>query len=166
MLTRGLVNQYYAPVHIGYKAEQNLPADSQTPLPIRYFTLAMQDSVLFEVVVTLAIASLSLRYDPGARPNEHVLFHQTRGMNGLRQKLGARPGLADDASICSILCLIGIAVSLAYFSLLEKPNERQYMYGDFAVIEPHMIALRQMVNIRGGINNLGWRGFLKNSITM
>jgi hypothetical protein len=41
----------------------------------------------------------------------------------------------------------------------------QLIYNDFASFEIHLTGLRHLVETRGGIDNLGWDGFIKNAIT-
>jgi hypothetical protein len=39
------------------------------------------------------------------------------------------------------------------------------MYNDFISFETHLTGLRHLVEMRGGVDNLGWDGFIRNSIT-
>lgn len=41
----------------------------------------------------------------------------------------------------------------------------QLIYNDFASFETHLSGLRQLVEMRGGVEKLGWDGFLKNNVT-
>ena len=40
----------------------------------------------------------------------------------------------------------------------------QLIYNDFSAFEVHLIGLRRLVEMRGGVDQLGWNGFIKNSI--
>ena len=39
------------------------------------------------------------------------------------------------------------------------------IYNDFGSFETHLTGLRHLVEMRGGVDSLGWDGFIKNSIT-
>lgn len=41
----------------------------------------------------------------------------------------------------------------------------QLVYNDFGSFETHLTGLRHLVEIRGGVDSLGWNGFIKNAIT-
>lgn len=40
----------------------------------------------------------------------------------------------------------------------------QLIYNDFGSFETHLTGLRHLVEMRGGVDSLGWDGFIKNSI--
>ncbi|KIX06294.1 uncharacterized protein Z518_04269 [Rhinocladiella mackenziei CBS 650.93] len=139
--------QHYAPVHLNPKKEDLGPADS-LPLSRRYFSLALENAPMFELMVTLAEASHSARLGKGRKPTRDVLIHYGHGLRALRLNMERSAAPDDDATILTVLLLLGIAL----------------IYNDFAAFETHLTGLRQLVEMRGGVDNLGWDGFLKTSI--
>ncbi|OAP59112.1 hypothetical protein AYL99_06410 [Fonsecaea erecta] len=139
--------QHYAPVHINPRKEQLGPADS-LPLARRYFGLALENASMFELMVALAQASFDARRRNTREPTREVLVHYGKGVEALRLKMARISTCDDDATILAVMALLGIAL----------------MYNDFVSFETHLIGLRHLVEMRGGVDNLGWDGFLKNSI--
>ncbi|KIW78322.1 hypothetical protein Z517_08157 [Fonsecaea pedrosoi CBS 271.37] len=140
--------QHYAPVHINPRKEQLGPADS-LPLSRRYFGLALENASMFELMVALAQASYEARRGNVREPTREVLIHYGKGIEALRLKMARSPTCDDDATILAIMALLGIAL----------------IYNDFVSFETHLIGLRHLVELRGGVDHLGWDDFLKNSIT-
>ncbi|KIX95828.1 uncharacterized protein Z520_08536 [Fonsecaea multimorphosa CBS 102226] len=139
--------QHYAPVHINPRKEQLGPADS-LPLSRRYFSLALENASMFELMVALAQASYDSRRGSAREPSREVLVHYGKGIEALRLKMARISACDDDATILAVMALLGIAL----------------IYNDFVSFETHLIGLRQLIEMRGGVDYLGWDGFLKNSI--
>ncbi|KIW86742.1 uncharacterized protein Z519_12655 [Cladophialophora bantiana CBS 173.52] len=140
--------QHYAPVHINPRKEQLGPGDS-LPLSRRYFGLALENASMFELMVALAQASYEARQGNARGPTREVLVHYGKGVEALRLKMARSSACDDDATILAVMALLGIAL----------------IYNDFASFETHLIGLRHLVEMRGGVDYLGWDGFLKNAIT-
>ncbi|OQV07571.1 Fungal specific transcription factor domain-containing protein isoform 2 [Cladophialophora immunda] len=147
-LTVTSVLQHYAPVHINPRKEQLGPADSLL-LSRRYFGLALENASMFELMVALAQASYDARRGNTREPTREVLVHYGKGVEALRLKMARSSACDDDATILAVMALLGIAL----------------IYNDFVSFETHLIGLRHLVEMRGGVDYLGWDGFLKNSIT-
>ncbi|KAJ9607366.1 hypothetical protein H2200_008439 [Cladophialophora chaetospira] len=140
--------QHYAPVHINPKKEQLGPGDS-LPLSRRYFSLALENASMFELMVALARASYDTRQGLAREPSREVLIHYGKGVEALRLKMARTSTYDDDATILAVMALLGIAL----------------IYNDFSSFETHLAGLRHLVELRGGVDSLGWDGFIKNSIT-
>lgn len=164
LLTFCRVLQVYAPVHINPRKEQLGPADS-LQLSRRYFGLALENASLFELMVSLAAASHAARRGITRAPTREVLVHYGKGIEALRLKMAKSASSDDDATLLSVMALLGIAVSFVESLELEVLILVQLMYSDFSSFEIHLTGLRHLVELRGGVDNLGWNGFIKNSIT-
>lgn len=157
------VLQHYAPVHINPKKEGLEPGDSLS-LSRRYFALALEHRSMFELMVTLAQASRLARQGKGREPTRDVMIHYGKGVEALRMKMGTTSAYADDASILAVMGLLGIAVSCCWLTINTQTDAKQLIYNDFAGFGTHLMGLRRLVAMRGGLDNLGWQGFIKNSI--
>ncbi|OCT53722.1 hypothetical protein CLCR_09974 [Cladophialophora carrionii] len=140
--------QHYAPVHINPRKDQLGPADS-LPLSRKYFGLALENASMFELMVALSRASFDARQGNAREPTREVLVHYGKGIEALRLRMAKSSACDDDATILSVMALLGIAL----------------IYGDFRSFETHLTGLRHLVDMRGGVDSLGWGGFIKNSIT-
>ncbi|EXJ64278.1 hypothetical protein A1O7_00614 [Cladophialophora yegresii CBS 114405] len=140
--------QHYAPVHINPRKDHLQQADS-LPLSRKYFGLALENASMFELMVALSRASFDARQGNAREPAREVLVHYGKGIEALRLKMAKSSTCDDDAAILSVMALLGIAL----------------IYGDFRSFETHLTGLRHLVDMRGGVDSLGWDGFIKNSIT-
>ncbi|ETI28210.1 hypothetical protein G647_00659 [Cladophialophora carrionii CBS 160.54] len=140
--------QHYAPVHINPRKDHLGPADS-LPLSRKYFGLALENASMFELMVALSRASFDARQGNARGPTREVLVHYGKGIEALRLRMAKSSACDDDATILSVMALLGIAL----------------IYGDFRSFETHLTGLRHLVDMRGGVDSLGWGGFIKNSIT-
>jgi len=101
----------------------------------------MTHSVVLESALALCQAQLELRARPESQPSKLVLFHRGKALNLIQRKISGSE--IDDA------LLIAICASISY----------DLIYSNWTSVEAHLKALRFLVNLRGGLNNLGWQGW-------
>ncbi|KAL3451485.1 hypothetical protein BJX65DRAFT_304069 [Aspergillus insuetus] len=108
-----------------------------------WISSALTDPCLFHA--TLFSASVQLDALTGVeRSNHATLYHQANTVRLVRSRLAASTGTLDDATVASTL-LLAIHGSLLF---------------DDESTEIHRRGLLQMVATRGGLDNLGFEGFL------
>ncbi|KAL3485884.1 hypothetical protein BJX62DRAFT_242538 [Aspergillus germanicus] len=108
-----------------------------------WISSALTDPCLFHA--TLFSASVQLDALTGVeRSNHATLYHQANTVRLVRSRLAASTGTLDDATVASTL-LLAIHGSLQF---------------DEESTEIHRRGLLQMVATRGGLDNLGFEGFL------
>jgi hypothetical protein len=101
--------QHYAPVHINPRKDHLGPADSLS-LSRKYFGLALENAAMFELMVALSRASFDARQGNTRGPTREVLVHYGKGIEALRLKMARSSTCDDDATILSVMALLGIAV--------------------------------------------------------
>lgn len=76
----------------------------------KYFALALDNASMFELLVALAEASHAAGQGNTRGPTRDVLIHYGKGIEALRLKLEKNPACDDDATILSIMALLGLSV--------------------------------------------------------
>ncbi|KIW69955.1 hypothetical protein PV04_02267 [Phialophora macrospora] len=133
---------YYGPAHL--IRPEVLSAEAGAIALRQYFQYALQNSLMFEALVALAQANLTAhRWSDG--PDKDALFHYSRSLQRLREVLSQQHGYAPDAILFTIIALMGV----------------DFMMNDIVAFEMHLGGLRQIVALRGGVDQLGWPTILK-----
>src|SRR5271170_6375508 len=101
----------------------------------------MTHSVVLESTLALCQAQLELRARSESQPSKLVLFHRGKALNLIQRKISGSE--IDDA------LLMAICACISY----------DLIYSNWASVEAHLKALRLLVNLRGGLANLGWHGW-------
>lgn len=103
-----LVLQIYGPSHI-IRPEILSPEEGAIVLQ-QYFRYALQDSLMFEAVIALAQANLTIhRWVDG--PDKDALLHYNRSLQRLRKTLSQKDGHTQDSILFAIIALMGVDVS-------------------------------------------------------
>ena len=103
---------------------------------------------MFETLVALSQANLSVGLMPEHRPDPGSLYHYGQALQKLHQVLDDKSARLEDALLFSISALMGI----------------DYLLNDLTSFQVHLLGLRQIVALRGGLENLGWPMLLKPSL--
>jgi hypothetical protein len=99
---------------------------------------------MFEALIALAQTNLTVQTNQRARDKD-ALFHYSRSLQRLREALSQPECIQEDSTLFGIIALMGV----------------DFMAGDTKAFEMHLYGMRQIVALRGGIDQLGWPTILK-----
>jgi len=110
----------------------------------------LQDAMLFEQMMAYVLVMQHMDKSPELRMSTPSLYHSNRSVMRLRQRLQSvdTDEQTSDAVVMTILLLIAFYVTC----------------GDFEPWSLHMKALRRVTVVRGGLDKLGWDGFLATKV--
>ena len=110
----------------------------------------LQDAMLFEQMMGYVLVMQHMNKSPECRMSTPSLYHSNRSVMRLRQRLQSvdTDERTSDAVVMTILFLIAFYVTC----------------GDFEPWSLHMKALRRITAVRGGLDKLGWEGFLATKV--
>lgn len=126
-------------------AKNALPFDpgvGENPLTKIWLPYAMLDTTLF--CSTLTFAAVHLDVLTGRRDNLKLLFHKSRTIKSINEKIRSPGNALSNASIGAVAMMAATEI----------------MLGNAAELKIHMNALTKMVYLRGGLQQLGWSGVL------
>ena len=102
-----LVLQFHGPTHI--IRPEILSAKAGAIVLQQYFRYALQNSLMFEALIALAQANLTIhRWADG--PDKDALFHYSRSLQRLRELLSQQQGHEHDSILFAIIALMGVDV--------------------------------------------------------
>ncbi|KAI1608489.1 hypothetical protein EDD36DRAFT_448313 [Exophiala viscosa] len=133
---------FYGPAHI--IRPELLSAEAGAVLLNQYFQYALQNALMFEALIALSQANLTVhQWNNGSDPD--ALYHYNQTLRRLRDLLDREQDYTQDAVLFAIVALMGV----------------DYLNNDLAAFETHLGGLRKIVELRGGLDQLGWPLVLK-----
>jgi hypothetical protein len=103
---------------------------------------------MFQSVVALALADLTISSWTHRSPDADVLHHYGEAISKLRSALLNEDQLHEDALIFAIMALIAV----------------DYLIGNLPSFRAHLYGMRRIIQLRGGIDALGWQAYLRPGI--
>ena len=110
------VLQFYGPAHI--IRPEVLSAEEGAIVLQQYFRYALQNSLMFEALIALAQANLTVHQWVDG-PDKDALFHYSRSLQRLREVISEQDGYTQDSVLFAIIALMGVDVSVF---LCDKPR--------------------------------------------
>jgi hypothetical protein len=136
----------YAPSHL-LRPEIIDPQGGATAIR-NYFQYALNHEVMFQATVALALADATANTWTDDYASPDVLYHYGRSLSTLRRSLEDAQALRDDALLFAIMALIGI----------------DYLLNDLHSLGAHLQGLRHVINLRGGLEAVGFPLLLKPAV--
>ncbi|KAK5055203.1 hypothetical protein LTR84_012952 [Exophiala bonariae] len=137
---------FYGPAHV--IRPEIVPPGAGTGILQSFFQYALQDSVLFEAIIALSLANLTVQTWRLSGPDKDSIYHYSRAVGKLRKLLLKPEGFVEDSVLFAIVALMGV----------------DYLLNDLAAFEMHIGGLRHIVALRGGLDQLGWPMVLKPNV--
>lgn len=81
------------------------------PLISKLFPLALQNTELFEALITVSQYFRRTNFDSSGIPCKSSLFHRVKALESLRYKLMTQSRAADDSTIIATVFLMAVDVS-------------------------------------------------------
>ena len=105
---------------------------------------------MFQATIALALADASANTLVDNTPDRNVLFYYGQSISTLRQCLLDTDAHHDDALLFAIMALIGV----------------DYLLNDLDAFGAHLMGLRKIIRLRGGLNEVGFASLLKPSVAL
>ena len=133
--------QVFGPIYVW--PSEMVPFGSVETFKQHFFQYSMKHKVVFESVLTLCQAQLELKSFPGSQPSRMALTYRGKALNGLQRKLACSN--IDDS------VLVAVVGALTY----------DLIYSNWAAFEANLRGLRNLIQLRGGLQNLDpvWQGW-------
>jgi hypothetical protein len=127
-----------------------------------YFQLVISDVGIFEATIAQVEANSAVM--AGARkPTKEVMLHHGRALDHLQQRLADPERRLEDLTFHIIISIMGTHVSTGVPSGQGVTN-LQFFFSELDQHQAHLDGLWALINMRGGIDTLGWNGSLKQAI--
>lgn len=104
-----IVIGFYGPAHV--IRPELVPPGAGTAILQSFFQYTLQDSVLFEAIIALSLANLTVQTWGLSGPDKDSLYHYSRAVCRLRKLLLKPEGFIKDSVLFSIVALMGVDVS-------------------------------------------------------
>jgi hypothetical protein len=139
-----VLEQFYAPVAI------HPPRNGDNPWsrPVLYlFSDSLHDAMFLGQVIAFSKALLSMYYDAKKRVSSSVLYHSNKSLAEFRRRRSSKDNSVStsEAVIPTIVTLLGL----------------HGWVDDWEAVGVHVVALRRIIALKGGMDNLGWGGYVK-----
>lgn len=126
---------------------QLLDAGALMPFTRSFFQYSLQNPMLLEMVFALCLAQIDRGSAPDCPPSSAVIYHRGNALRMLRQALVKPNAEVEDAILFTVVALLAFDM----------------IYMDWTSFEARLKGLRQLVKIKGGVDNLGWHGWLSST---
>jgi hypothetical protein len=136
----------YAPSHL--LRPEIIDPQSGAAAIRNYFQYALNHEVMFQATVALALADATANTWTDDYASPDVLYHYGRSLSTLRRSLEDAQALQNDALLFAIMALIGI----------------DYLLNDLHSLSAHLQGLRHVINLRGGLEAVGFPLLLKPAV--
>lgn len=80
----------------------------------RYFQYALQYPVMFEAIIALSQANLTIQTWVSNGPDKDAIYHYSRALHRLRKTLLEQDGYTKDSVLFAIVALMGVDVGCAH----------------------------------------------------
>ena len=100
---------------------------------------------MFEAIIALAQANSSISEWNDRRADRLTLYHYGQAIARLRQAISSAQESQEDAVLFAIMALMGV----------------NYLLNDLTAFHANLLGLRRLVDLRGGVESLGWPNLLK-----
>ncbi|KIV81687.1 hypothetical protein PV11_03857 [Exophiala sideris] len=128
---------FYGPAHV--IRPELLSAEAGAVILNQYFQYALQNALMFEALIALSQANLTVHQWTNG-PDQDALYHYNQALRRLRDLLDREQDYSQDSVLFAIVALMGV----------------DYLNNDLTAFEMHLGGLRKLVDLRGGLDNLGW----------
>ena len=88
----------------------------------QYFQYALQNALMFEALIALSQANLTIQKWGMEGPDRDALYHYSRSVNRLRELLSQQHGYAQDSVLFAIVALMGVDVSFYPVIMRQSSN--------------------------------------------
>lgn len=129
--------------HTPYLPEIDGPGFDQRTL-LRYLTIATNDAVLFNAIIAFTSIDLAAK-QPHILTHRHALFLKGRALKSINTSLSDPIDGIKDSTIAAVVIMAGL----------------EAIYHDLECSKAHMRGARRMIQLRGGLNALGYGGMFK-----
>lgn len=106
-----IVVGFYGPAHV--IRPEVLSLKTGTVVLQRYFQYALQESVMFEAIIALSQANLTIQTWGSNGPDKDAMYHYSHAVHRLRKVLLEQDGYVKDSVLFAIVALMGVDVSCA-----------------------------------------------------
>jgi hypothetical protein len=152
---------------VAKRPSANLPAEKMMEVFRIYMQAGLHDTMFFEAFMISALVLKGVRSGKGHDEKARTLiaYHMARVLLQLRIRIAAEE--TDNVVLTTVHLLIACTVSSpSGDGVLELIFAQQYMLKDYKALTLHGDAYHAIVYARGGIDNLGWHGYLKDRSLM
>ena len=122
-----------------------VPVGTGTHLVQQQFQYAVQHPVMFEAIIALAQANSTVNRWTDQTGDRLTLYHYGQAIARLRQAISSAQESMEDAVLFAIMALMGV----------------NYLLNDLRAFQANLLGLRRLVDLRGGVDALGWPALLK-----
>jgi hypothetical protein len=138
--------QVYAPVAI-HPPRNGDNTWSRPVLLYTYFQTLLHDAMFLGQVIAFSMVLLSMHCDAKKRISSTVLYHSNKSLVELRRRLSSKDKSVStsEAVILTVITLLGL----------------HGWADDWEAVGVHIVGLRRIIALKGGIENLGWGGYVK-----
>ena len=105
--------------------------------------------MFLEIIFTLCLAQIDRTSAPDCTPSSAVTYHRGNVLRALRQALVKDDVEVEDAILFAVIGLLAFDM----------------IYMDWTSFEAHIKGLRQLIKMKGGVDNLGWHGWFSSTYT-
>ncbi|KAK4937473.1 hypothetical protein LTR10_021925 [Elasticomyces elasticus] len=145
---------FYGPAHV--IRPEILSAEAGADILHQYFQYALQNALMFEALIALSQANLTVHQWTNG-PDQDALYHYNQALRRLRDLLDREQDYSQDSILFAIIALMGVDVGgPQQFDYNWTLTLFQYLNNDLTAFEMHLGGLRKIVDLRGGLDNLGW----------
>ncbi|KAK7887883.1 hypothetical protein LTR67_009277 [Exophiala xenobiotica] len=104
---------------------------------------------MFEALLASTFSNMRIHSWQDSQPDKQTIGHYGEALSKLRDSLTEQNAYIEDAVVFSILSLL----------------EVEYLMGNMSAYQVHVRGLKRIVDLRGGLDSLGWVGLLKPAVT-
>ncbi|KAK5276494.1 hypothetical protein LTR40_011549, partial [Exophiala xenobiotica] len=104
---------------------------------------------MFEALLASTFSNMRIHSWQDRQPDKQTIGHYGEALSKLRDSLAQQNAYIEDAVVFSILSLL----------------EVEYLMGNMSAYQVHVRGLKLIVDLRGGLDSLGWVGLLKPAVT-